>query len=211
MHLSAHGAVAARDLDRVRRLLPSALLRLQRYGLVWQHPVTIDVHSEPSTFIRATGQTVPTLRAWSTWQRVDLLATDTWSRATDVDVEQRLTHELCHLGSWHRATTEARARMLPRFVSEGVCSVVADQQRLRLDAATVHNDLDNGRAIDFTNDSPFAYAVAHHVVAGLVVCRGASAVTTLLDAIYDGVDVDVALGSPAGTLVEAATSGHCGP
>ncbi len=177
--------------------------------MVWQHPVVVEIHSDPSTFIRATGQTVPTLRAWSTWHRVDLLTTDTWARATDLDVEQRLTHELCHLGSWHRASNEAQARLLPRLVSEGVCSVVADQHTLRLDAEAVQNDLDNGRAIDFADDSSFAYAVAHHVVAGQVVCRGQASVTALIDAFYSGADVDTALGASPRALVQAAATGAC--
>lgn len=189
--------------------MPAALARLQTWGLAWRHPVVVEIHSEPSTFIRATGHTVPTLRAWSTWQRIDLLATDTWASATDVDVEERLTHELCHLGTWHRAANEVQARALPRFVSEGVCSVVASQEQLRLDAPAVLRNLDAGRTIDFTNDSPFAYAVAHHVVAGLVRCRGAGAVVAVIDAVYAGVDVVSALGSPPRALVQAAATGTC--
>jgi hypothetical protein len=80
--LSARGALAARDLERVRRLLPAAQAQLRGWGLLWRRPVVVEIHSEPSTFIRASGQTVPTLRAWSTWQRIDLLTTDTWERAT---------------------------------------------------------------------------------------------------------------------------------
>jgi hypothetical protein len=153
---------------------------------------------------------VPTLRAWSRWQQIDLLATDTWSEASDVDVERRLTHELCHLASWHRAANSTVARTLPRLVSEGVCSVVADQGALRIDAVTVGQELDDGRAFDFLNDSTFAYAVAHQVVVGLITCRGEGAISALLDNVYAGVPLSEALEGEPRALVHAAAAGSCG-
>ena len=174
------GALAVADIDVVAAALPAARAQLSRWQLTWRHPVTITVHGTVHGFIQATGQTVPTLRAWSTWRDVHLLTTDTWRAHDDDDVRRRLTHELCHLGLWHRANA---ASGLPRLLTEGVCSVVADQGNDRLDVDAVIVALDEGRAIDFADDSVFAYAVAHHVVAGLVRCHGNAAVLAVVDAV----------------------------
>ena len=177
------GPLAVADLDVVAAAIPAARARLLRWHLSWAHDVTLTLHGSVHGFIQATGQTVPTLRAWSTWRDVHLLTTDTWRAADNDEVRRRLTHELCHLAVWHRAGSAAVARSLPRLLTEGVCSVVADQGRERLDVDSVLTDLDDGRAVDFDDDSVFAYAVAHHVVAGLARCHGDDAVVALIDAV----------------------------
>ena len=174
------GALAVADIDDVAAAVPAARACLTAWHLSLQHDVVITIHGSVHSFIQNTGQIVPTLRAWSSWRDVHLLTTDTWRAQDDDDIKRRLTHELCHLGLQHRI---GRARGLPRLLSEGVCSVVADQGADRLDVDAAAAALDQGRVIDFDDDSVFAYAVAHHVVAGLARCHGDAAVLALVDAV----------------------------
>ncbi len=199
------------DIARIVAALPTARSRLRTADLLWRHEVTVTIHGSVHSFIKATGQTVPTLRAWSTWRAVQLLTIDSWQRDDDDEVGRRLTHELCHIGLWNRAGSIDRARRLPRFISEGVCSVVADQVEQRIAAADVAADLDTGRSIDFDDDSAFAYAVAHHVIAGLARCHGEAAVLKLVDDVLDSRgDTAIALARflpvPPRQLIDCSTS-----
>lgn len=187
------GALAERDRDRVAATVVVAADRLGRRRLPWRAPVVVTIHGDVYGFVAATGQTVPSLRAWTVDHAVHLLTLDTWRSTDDDDVARRLTHELCHVALTDRLRLLPDPAPLPRLVTEGVCSVVAEQDDERADAAAVADALDAGRAIDFDDDSSFAYAVAHHVIAGLQRCHGDDAVLALVDAVAGRATTTVSL------------------
>lgn len=184
----------------VTAALPAARARLARFALAPHEVVTIVVDRDVHDFVMATGQTTPSLRAWSTWKTIHLLPPDTWTDPSSAP--SRIAHELCHLALWQRATEDVAAR-LPRFVSEGVCSVVADQgeQRMPRDdvRARVASDGDN---LDFDDDAAFSYGYAHHVFATIYRCGGASAVVAVVDASLAGARVEHALPASPRSLLD---------
>lgn len=165
-------------------------------------PSTIIVHDDVHAFVMATGQTTPSLRAWSTYDTVHLLPPETWTDPTSTT--PRLAHELCHLALWQRVGRE-RAKNIPRFVGEGVCSVVAGQgeQRMPVDQVRAAASDDDARAIDFDDDAAFSYGYAHAVFQAFVDCGGD--VLAVVDATAAGARVDVALGQAPRAFLE----GHC--
>ncbi len=183
------------DATAVTASVAPALLRLQAYGLVIRGPVTILIHDDVAGFVRATGQTRASLRAWTTWGVVHLLPRSTWNDASGEATTARVAHELCHVALFHRHRDEAdaRAHRAPFFVTEGICSVVAAQENHRLPLAAVQARADE--AIDFEGGPSFAYAYAHHVVASVERCRGPAALIALYDRTSAGEDVQSVLGS----------------
>ena len=168
----------------------AADVRLAAFGLALAEDSRVIVYGDVHDFVLATGQTTPSLRAWSTYRTIHLLPPSTWTDPSSTS--SRLSHELCHLALWQRAG-EAKARAIPRFVGEGVCSVVADQGALRMPAAEVKARADDGSSVDFDDDAAFAYGYAHAVFAAAAAC---------------GIDiVDVADATAAGARVEDALGG----
>jgi hypothetical protein len=153
---------------------------------------SVRVHDDVDSFVAATGQVVETLRAWSSIDGVELLTPESWYARDKAAIERRVAHELCHVAIFQRS----RSRPPPRALAEGICSVVAGQDNERLSLNEVKRGVANDAPLDFMSDSRFAYGVAHHVIAGLVRCRGLIAVRAAIDAIADGAEVDAALGAP---------------
>jgi hypothetical protein len=189
------------DVDALARAVPAAAARLQRAGLRWQVPVDVVVHANVRAFVAATGQTTPTLRAWTTWSTVHLLPRWTWRLDDDDATVARLTHELCHaaLHQRHPDATTAERRRAPRFVTEGVCSVVAGQSRERAARDDVRRAVARGDRVDFDDDPAFAYAYAHHVFAAVEAC-GVIALVDVVDRTGAGARVEDVLGPPAAWL-----------
>jgi hypothetical protein len=183
------------DVVAVASVLPMAAARLAVFGLVWRVPIHVLVHDGVRGFVRATGQTTPSLRAWTTWDAIHLMPRSTWNDADEHATLARVTHELCHASLFHRRREErdARAHHAPRFVTEGVCSVVANQGSDRLPLADVLRRRDED--VDFEADAVFAYGYAHHVFARVAACRGPTALAAVVDATADGVAVEIALGA----------------
>ncbi len=200
------GALAIRgevdEVGAVARVATRACARVAAAGLV-AGDVDVVIHDDAFAFAAATGEDTDTLRAWSRYGRIHLMTRASWQRRDDVAVARRLTHELCHVALWRRCGSEAAARAakMPRAWVEGVCSVVADQGADRVDKASVVAELGDGRVVDFEGDSTFAYAVAHHVVEGVVACRGAAAVNDIVDALVAGHDVSAVVGGDALTFL----------
>ena len=184
------------DVAVIATLLPIACDGLLRWHLQPGRPVHITIHATVDSFVAATGQSTDTLRAWTAWDRVHLLTLSSWQDQRRSAVIRRLTHEMCHLGLLQRLGDERRAReaRIPRAVGEGVCSVVADQASERMGIDEVSAALADGRSMDFVDDSPFAYAVAHHVMAAIARCRGDESLLRLFDDVAAGATVADALG-----------------
>jgi hypothetical protein len=184
------------DVAVIATLLPIACDGLLRWHLQPRRPVHVTIHDTVDSFVAATGQSTDTLRAWTTWDHVHLLTLSSWQDQRRSAVMRRLTHEMCHLGLLHRLGDERRAReaRIPRAVGEGVCSVVADQASERMGIDEVTASLADGRSMDFVDDSPFAYAVAHHVMAAIARCRGDETLLQLFDDVAAGATVADALG-----------------
>jgi len=115
--------------EAIRRALPFVVERLARHGLTPTTRPLVRLHDDVGSFVRATGQTGPHLRAWATYDTVDLAPIDTWRVQTERALVERLTHELCHVALYQALGDEDDARALapPFFFDEGTCSVVADQ------------------------------------------------------------------------------------
>jgi len=186
----------AHDVAVTATLMPEACAALTRWGLGWRRPARLTVHHSVDSFVDATGQTTDSLRAWTSWDQLHLLTLSSWTDQGRPAVVRRLTHEACHIGLLQRFVDEDQARKahLPRALTEGICSVVADQGVDRLDKAAVQQALAGGRPMDFVDDSPFAYAVAHHVMAGIAACRGDAALLGLFDDVAAGATAAGALG-----------------
>ncbi len=170
--------------------LADANARLARFDLRLLRPSRVLVHDDVHDFVMATKQTTPSLRAWSTFQTIHLLPPSTWTDPSSTS--SRLAHELCHLSVWQRVG-ESNAKAIPRFVTEGVCSVVADQGAARMPRQQVKDASDAGAAVNFDDDAAYAYGYAHAVVAAFVACGGV--VSALVDATAAGVAVEDALGA----------------
>ncbi len=162
------------------------------------------VHDDVAGFVRATGRTTPSLRAWTTWQTVHLMPRATWQRGDEEAVVARLAHELCHAALVQRRDdfADALAHRGPRFVGEGVCSVVAEQGRERMPLATVRARIDDGARVDFDDDPTFSYALAHHVFASFVACRGNAALLDVVDRSAAGERVQALLGDDPTTWLD---------
>lgn len=199
LRLTVQGA-GATDVNAVARAIPAACATMAARGLALQAAPDVVVHESVDSFVDATGQTVDTLRAWSTPAAVHLLTLASWRRIDDDAVVRRLTHELCHVALFQRLGEGARR--VPRSLGEGLCSVVAGQGPERMPVDEVQRRLANGDVVDFVGDSPLAYGVAHHVVAGIAACRGDAAVLVLVDAVAAGATVADALGAPPLTFLD---------
>ncbi|MDP2344690.1 MAG: hypothetical protein Q8O67_27320 [Deltaproteobacteria bacterium] len=163
--------------------LPAAHARLQEAALQLRETTTIIVHDDVYAFVKATGQTAPSLRAWSTFKTVHLLPPSTWSDPGPIAANKRLAHELCHVALWqaHGSEAEAVQARLPRFVVEGVCSVVADQGDARQPREEVLELARAGRTVNFDDDAAFSYGFAHHVFAAVLACRGWPGIKAVVD------------------------------
>lgn len=149
---------------------------LQAHGLALTARTTsMVVHETRASFVAATGQREPALRAWATWDQVHLLHPRLWGDDSEAMRTERLTHELCHVALLHRFADEAAARAarVPRFVTEGACSVVAGQRRLPLSLALARAAGALPLTIDvFARDPDAAYAASHALAAWLVERHG---------------------------------------
>jgi hypothetical protein len=172
--------------------LPAASARLQAFDLQLKQETAIVVDVDVYAFVRATGQTNPALRAWSTDKTVHLLPPSTWRDSSPLAAEKKLAHELCHVALW-QAHPQAR---IPRFVVEGLCSVVADQESSRQPRASVIELLREGREVDFDDDTAFSYGLAHHTFAAVFRCRGNAGLHEIVDVVAAGGTVEAALGKP---------------
>jgi hypothetical protein len=151
---------ASAEMDRA---VANAVRVVGARGLVMREPLKIVVHDDVDAFVRATGQTVPTLRAWAGRNRIDFLAPWMWMHT---DVNARVTHEVCH-AALYQQMTDAAARAIPRSVEEGLCSVLAGQANVR---ATWSSIIDDAPIFDVFADDAFvssptvAYGAAHELM-----------------------------------------------
>lgn len=157
---------------------------LQQHGLSLRARATsMVVYDDVASFAAATGQTEPALRAWTTWTTVHLLHPRLWGDDSDQTRTERITHELCHAALLHRFHDEqaARAARVPRFFTEGACSVIAAQRRLPLAdvLARAHDGLP--LTVDaFEQDPDMAYGAAHALAALLVEQHGPLVFATVM-------------------------------
>jgi hypothetical protein len=146
----------------IHQAVAPAVAALEARGLRLRTPPRIIVHGDGAAFRLATGQTDRSLRAWSTWNSVQLMPLSTWTRPDAPGIRERVTHELCHVALYHGFGDEARARAvrIPRFFEEGVCSVIAQQPRPDL-MVSGSMPLESSA---FVTDPQAAYAAAHRVI-----------------------------------------------
>lgn len=126
-------AASEQDASWTRVHVERAQRSLRAHGLALRPGTTsIAIHQTTASFVAATGAEQPALRAWTSWGAVHLLHPRLWGDDSDVVRTQRLTHELCHAALLHAFTDEqtAIAARVPRFFTEGACSIVAGQERL---------------------------------------------------------------------------------
>lgn len=163
-----------------------AQLRLRQHGLALRpRTLSIVVHDEVEAFRAATGQNEPALRAWTTFERMHLLHPRHWGDDSEATRTQRITHELCHAALLHHFADEAAARAarIPRFFTEGACSVVADQERLPPDEVVTRATGELPLTIDaFARDPEGAYAASTAVARLLVEEHGPLVFTRILSA-----------------------------
>ncbi len=177
----------------VHRLLPESCAVLSARGLLPATLRKIVIHDNAFTFVEATGQDADTLRAWAVPQEIHLI--DDGNRFAD-SVGARLTHELCHVALWHRSG----GKKAPRALEEGICSVIA-QQASRMDVDDVIQGLDEGRVVDFENDSAFSYGYAHAVLKNLSSCLDTQAMLDVYDRAVAGAHINDALGARPADVV----------
>ncbi|MCC7071056.1 MAG: hypothetical protein IT383_07030 [Deltaproteobacteria bacterium] len=165
-------AAASSETPWISAHLERAQQSLGAFGLVLgPGATTVVVHDTTASFVAATGHDEPALRAWTTWSTVHLLHPRLWGDDSDAVRTKRLTHELCHAALLHAFADEQAARTaeLPRFFTEGACSVVAGQARVSLDKVLARADDDLPLTIDwFVKDPDVAYGAAHALATALV-------------------------------------------
>jgi hypothetical protein len=129
----------AASAGQVAAAVRAALARTARWGGLAE-PVTITVHPTHDALEAAIGRRgYPWLRAWATYDRIELQAPATWGwlglgGGTDQQVEQLLTHELTHCVMYQQAAGEWNwsYKGIPVWFREGLASVTAEQERRRL-------------------------------------------------------------------------------
>lgn len=167
-----------------------ALARLAHHELALGTRCLVRLHPTVLAFVEATGRTEAWLRAWASWDTVDVLAPVHWQDPSQLARRQRLAHELTHCATWHAFLDEDRARAahLPWWFEEGVASAVAEQGERRMPrdlvlartaAAGISNPLAVGDLV--ARDQPLAYAAAHHAIAALLAREGRGVVRRVLD------------------------------
>lgn len=159
---------------------------LRAYGLALRPRTTsIAVHETTASFVAATGQEQAALRAWTTWGTVHLLHPRLWGDDGDAVRTQRLTHELCHAALLHSFADEptAIAARVPRFFTEGACSVVAGQARVSPVEVIARAAGALPLTVDwFARDPDAAYGAAHALATLLERDYGPRAFATVMEA-----------------------------
>jgi hypothetical protein len=151
--------------------------RLGRFGFGFREPLLVRLHPSVASFVEATGQAAPWLRAWSGWAAVDLLALRFWEDRSVLATRERLTHEVSHCALFQAfGSREAAMRArIPWWFLEGTASVIAGQAARRMPLAVVLEKA-NGNPLDdegLAKRAPaLAYGAAHHAVAALVQAQG---------------------------------------
>lgn len=160
--------------------------RLREHGLSLRpRTLSIVVHDDIDAFRADTGQSEPALRAWTTFHRMHLLHPRHWGDDSETTRTQRITHELCHAALLHHFADEAAARAarVPRFFTEGVCTVVAGQERLPLAEIVARAPDELPLTIDaFERDPEVAYAASTALARLLVEEHGPLVFTRVLSA-----------------------------
>lgn len=175
---------------RIERAAIAARARLVDLGLGPVFETRIRVAPSMQAFHAITGTRDPLLRAWTAYDVIHLAPLGSWTDASDLQLERRLTHEFCHAALHQRFGTprQAQAARIPRFFEEGVCSVLADQGSARLALDEICSSADPPlTARDFDSDATRAYAAAHHVMARIRDEAGADVFIRVLNvAVADG-------------------------
>lgn len=169
----------------LRPHLEEARTRLLAHGLALPRGLTLVVHEEPGEFRAATGQTEPALRAWTTFDRVHLVHPRHWGDDSPATRTARLTHELCHAALLHHFVDmdAAVAARIPRFFTEGACSVVAGQERLPLALVLAASNGALPLTIEtFTRDPELAYGAAHALALELERAHGSRVFASVMEA-----------------------------
>lgn len=169
----------------LRPHLEEAHARLLDRGLALPRGLTVVVHEEPGEFRTATGQGELALRAWTTFERVHLLHPRHWGDDSPATRTARLTHELCHAALLHHFVDmdAAVAARIPRFFTEGACSVVAGQERLALVLVIAASRGALPLTIDaFARDPELAYGASHALALELERAHGPRVFATVMEA-----------------------------
>jgi hypothetical protein len=115
---------------------------LSEGGLELRAAMRIHTHATREEFERAAQHGGDGLRAWTSFDVVDFAPLADWTNSDDDAVIARLTHELCHAAVEQRFGTRERAHAarIPRFFTEGACTLVAGQERVDVGDATIPDD-----------------------------------------------------------------------
>jgi hypothetical protein len=214
------GAGDAAAGRQVARALAPAARRAQRYAPLTA-PVTLTIHPSHEALEQAVDRPgYAWLRAWARARTVDLQSPRTWGfswgvlpwsrRGRDAEVEELLVHELVHCAMYQAAGGEGGWALLdvPRWFSEGMASVTADQGYRRATLADLRRHWQqeresagagDGWSPDGTHTAPqrrgdplldpdplyrerddLVYGAAHHAFAALVERHGDPAVRRVI-------------------------------
>jgi hypothetical protein len=151
-----------------RGALPRSFAMLAPYELALRTPTLIEVHDSETSFAEASGRSEPWLRAYTRFDRIDVLRRP---RREEVEREtvQLFAHELCHAALVQRfdGAAQVRAARFPPWFAEGTCSVIAEQQAMRMPLALVRAraPADPLAPEQIVDDHHVAYAAAHFAMA----------------------------------------------
>jgi hypothetical protein len=163
---------------------------LATYELPLPPEVPLLVYADRASFARATGHDEPALDAWTAFDGVRLVDPRRWGDDSEATRAARLTHELCHVAMLRFFADEAavRAARIPRFFTEGACSVIADQARLSPTEVVLRSGARLPLTAErFVTDPDVAYGAAHALAKELVHDYGPSVFSWILaEAAKDG-------------------------
>ena len=200
------------DAQRLAKLIPRALARATRWGVL-HAPLSIWVvpdHSALEAAARRHGY--PWLRAWARYDTLYVQAPSTWwAHGPDLRLEDVLTHEFTHvvmfqrLGSVHRA----HAARVPLWFREGLATWTASQgpELLTFEELArrwphagvrwmLKDEINAPEAFELT------YSASHHAFAHFVRRFGEPAVVAVLELCTQGLSFDDAFAKVAGMPME---------
>jgi len=198
LYMPADAAEAA----RIRKELLEAGPPLSRWGS-FREGITLRLLPDHDSFERAANRRgYPWLRAWTFPDQVLLESPRSWNAqpgpARDQDVRELLVHELTH-ALMYQLMEPAHGPVWsveepPRWFREGMASVTAGQEHLRLSreelarwsAAHPDQDLLHPSAELYRTEGATVYAAAHRAFEALLSSSGEASVRDLLHRVSEG-------------------------
>ncbi|HET7786412.1 MAG TPA: hypothetical protein VFL36_10595 [Myxococcales bacterium] len=192
----------AAEAQRIRRGLLLAAPQLSRWGS-FRQGIRLRVFPDHESFERAANRLgYPWLRAWTFPDQVLLESPRRWNAqpgpARDQDVQELLVHELTH-ALMYQLMEPARGPVWsveepPRWFREGMASVTAGQEHLRLSReelarwseAHPDEDLLHPSAELYRTEGATVYAAAHRAFELLLSTSGEASVRDLLHRVSEG-------------------------